>query len=417
MTPEDDGRRPEPVPPVTEARPGSDDRGPERPAPAEGCLTRAIRLPVRIVVLVLVVPVRMVWDALVVCGKALERTVLRPAARALGWLWRTLVVVPVTAVGRALAWLGRTLIVTALDWLWRTLLAPAGQGLGVALEWLARAVLVWPWVALHRYVLAPAGRGVAWLWRILVVTPLSWLWRQVIAPAGRGLGAVLAWLGRALFVWPWVALYRYVLAPVGRAVAWLGRTAYAGLAAAMRGIGVALAWLGRTLIVLPAAALYRFVLTPAGHGLRWLGRILLVVPAVAVWRWILKPVGHALAVVCREIGAALGHAWRVAGYISRAVWRFLARLFRWIFVEPVRWVYRTVLTPIGHAVRDQLWRPAAQAVRAVGRGVRQALVSAWESARQTRAEIRRALFGAPRREPVPPRTRTLGSSTTALTKD
>ncbi|MER5829099.1 hypothetical protein ABT086_44760, partial [Streptomyces mirabilis] len=51
-----------------------------------------------------------------------------------------------------------------------------------------------------------------------------------------------------------------------------------------------------------------------------------------------------------------------------------------------------------------------------------------ESARQTRADIRRMLFGTPRepervplakdrREPGAAGTRTLGSSTTALTKD
>ncbi|MFD9204040.1 hypothetical protein ACFWDP_37960, partial [Streptomyces anthocyanicus] len=123
----------------------------------------------------------------------------------------------------------------------------------------------------------------------------------------------------------------------------------------------------------------------------------------------------------------------------------------WIIVEPVRRAYRSVFTPMGHFVRDVFWKPAAEAARSVGRVTRQALASARETARQTRADIRRALFGAPREpEPVPlsaPRpepepvrlvepggplrsapgasrgertgagTRTLGSSTTALTKD
>lgn len=40
----------------------------QQDATPEGCLAVAIRIPVRIVVLVLVVPVRMVWDALVVGG-------------------------------------------------------------------------------------------------------------------------------------------------------------------------------------------------------------------------------------------------------------------------------------------------------------------------------------------------------------
>lgn len=111
-------------------------------------------------------------------------------------------------------------------------------------------------------------------------------------------------------------------------------------------------------------------------------------------------------------------------HISLAVGRFLANVFRWTFVEPVRWVYRTVLTPVGHVVRDAVLRPVAEAARSVGRATRQALASARESVRQARADFRRMLFGESReREAVPAReprgreTRTLGSSTTALTKD
>jgi hypothetical protein len=102
----------------------------------------------------------------------------------------------------------------------------------------------------------------------------------------------------------------------------------------------------------------------------------------------------------------------------------LGTLFRWIFVEPVRWVYRTVLTPVGHVVRDTVLRPAAEGARVVGRAVREALAGARDTVRQARADFRRMLFGEPRqpaavdrREPQAPATRTLGSSTTALTKD
>ncbi|MFG2191618.1 hypothetical protein [Streptomyces sp. NPDC048639] len=113
------------------------ERLPDRAAPAEGCLTVAIRMPVRIIALIVVVPVRLVWDALVACGKALERTVLRPLGRALAWLWRTLVVAPCHAVGRALAWMWRTLIVVpftaigrALAWTGRTLVVTRSPGSG-----------------------------------------------------------------------------------------------------------------------------------------------------------------------------------------------------------------------------------------------------------------------------------------------
>ncbi|WP_336049058.1 hypothetical protein [Streptomyces sp. CA2R101] len=374
-------------------------RVPARYAPGEGCVTQVVRIPVRIVVLVLVVPVRLVWDALTAAGRAVDRSVLRPLGRGLARLWRTLVVVPLawawrTLVVLPLGWTWRTLIVAPLGWLWRAVLAPAGRGTGRAVAWLVRRLLVLPAQWLYTHVLTPVGHGLAWLLR--------------------GLGTALGWLGRALFVWPWVTLWRYVLAPVGR------------------GTGAVLAWLVRVLVVVPAQWLYLHVLTPAGRGLAWLVRglgtvlatlvrWLVVVPLVTLWRYVLVPAGRlltaAVTAVVRETATALGHCWRAAGIISRALGRLLAAVLRWVLVEPLRWVYRTVLTPLGHGIRDGIWRP-----------VRQALRTARATVRQTRGEIRRALFGAPaqprpataaepRREPEAPGTRTLGSSTTALTKD
>ncbi|MET9835014.1 hypothetical protein ABZ078_38360 [Streptomyces sp. NPDC006385] len=329
----------------------------EKPSPQRqepaGCLVVAIRIPVRIVVLVLVVPVRMLWDALVVAGRFLNDTVLRP-------------------VGRALLWLGR-------------------------------AVFVWPFVGVWRYVVVPLAKGIAWLGNVLLVVPAVWLYRYVLTPVGhacawvaRGVGYACAWLGRGIragLEW----LYARVLTPVGHAVMWV-----------LKGLGAVLAAIGLGLFGVVA----------------WLVRYLVVVPAVWLYRWVLAPVGRVLAVVGREVWDALGHAWRVAGRISLAVGRFLASLFRWIFVEPVRWVYRTVLTPVGHVVRDLVLRPVAEAARSVGRVTRQALTAARDSVRQARADFRRMLFGEPRqreavarREPPGRETRTLGSSTTALTKD
>ncbi|MFI0786478.1 hypothetical protein ACH4Q6_12880 [Streptomyces lydicus] len=282
--------------------------------PGEGCLTTAVRIPVRVVALILVVPVRLLWDALATAARAVDRTVLRPLGRGLALLWRTLVV-------RPLAWAARTLIAAPLALLWR-------------------------------HVLTPLGRGLGWLAHRLVVVPARWL-----------------------YVW--------VLAPVGRAAGWV---------------------LARVAAVL--AALVRWIV---------------LVPAVALWRYVLGPVLGALAtvltVIAREVADALGHCWRIAGAVSRAVGRFLGAVLRRLVVEPLRRAYRHVLTPLGHAVRDGVWRPA----RRVLRGAR-------ETVRQTRGEIRRALFGTPvperRSEAVPPHrepggrgTRTLGSSTTALTKD
>ena len=360
------------------------DKPPAQPRYPEGRLAVAIRVPVRIVVLVLVVPVRLVWDALTVAGGFLSRTVLRP--------------------------------------------------LGRALRWLGRALFVRPFVALWRWVVVPAGKALGWLGNVLVVVPALWLYRYVLTPVGHVLARVARAIGAAL---EW--LYARVLVPVGRGIAWLLEGAGLLLAAAGAGVFAVVSWLARYLLVVPARWLYAWVLAPVGRALAWFvgavvtgigavlywtARVLLVLPALVLWRRVLVPVGRVLAVVARETGEALGHAWRIAGRISRAVGRVLGTLLRWIFVEPVRWVYRTVLTPVGHVLRDHVLRPAAEAARVVGRSVRQALAAARDTVRQARADLRRMLLGEPRppaaadrREPVGRGTRTLGRSTTALTKD
>ncbi|MFI8306935.1 hypothetical protein ACIF80_26570 [Streptomyces sp. NPDC085927] len=353
---------------------------PRQPEAGEGCLVVAIRLPVRVVVLLVVLPVRLVWDAGAAAARWLGRAVFRP-------------------LGRALLWAGR-------------------------------AVFVWPLVGLWRYVLVPLGGALAWLGNLVVVVPAGWLYRYVLVPVGSAL------------VW----LYARVLTPFGHGVTWVVRGIVAVLATIGLGVFAVLARLARYLVVVPCVWLYTWVLTPVGHAvarcvkglvrlagmlvtgigtvLYWITRILFVLPLLAVWRWVLVPVGRVLAVVGREIWDALGHAWRVAGYVSLAVGRFLRTLFRWVVVEPVRWVYTRVLTPVGHVVRDVVLRPAAAAAGAVGRAVRQSLASARLTLRQARADLRRVLVGEQhpardenRREPIGGDTRTLGSRTTALTKD
>ncbi|MER6227258.1 hypothetical protein ABT189_43050 [Streptomyces sp900105755] len=275
---------------------------PQQPQPPsqhpEGCLVVAVRIPVRIFVFLVVLPVRLLWDAL-------------------------------TAAGR---------------FLWRYVLVPVGRAIGLVLH----ALLVVPLIWLYRHLLTPLGHA------------LRWLCAQVFPPAGRAL------------VW----LYARVLTPIGHVL---------------------------VRILVPVAKALEWVFEMLGAALYWTVRVLLVLPALALWRWILAPAGHVLAVVLREIGEALGHAWRAAGYVARAVGRVIGTLFRWIFLEPARWVYRTVLTPVGHVVRDLVLHPVAGAARAIGRAVRQA-----------RADLRRALFGEPRpparidrREPGGRDTRTL----------
>jgi hypothetical protein len=385
-------------------------------SPPEGCLTVAIRIPVRIVVLVLVVPVRIVWDAFVVVGRFLRDSVLRP-------LWRALVVWPCVTV-------------------WRYLVVPLAKAVG----WLGKVLLVIPLVWLYRSVLTPLGHGVVWVGRG-IVAGLTWVYARVLTPVGhgivwllRGVGAGLVWIctvigqGVAWVVRGIVAgltwVYARMFTPVGHGIVWLLTGAGAVLMWILKGVGAVLLWIftpvGRAIVwcARGLAWLASAVVTGIGLALYWIARVLLVLPAVALWRWILAPLGRVLAVVGREVWDALGHAWRIAGHISLAVGRFLGTLCRWIFVEPVRWVYREVLTPVGHLVRDVVLRPVAEAARSVGRITRATLASARQSVREARADFRRVLFGEPRqreavarREPTAADTRTLGSSTTALTKD
>lgn len=83
-------------------------QAPQGYEPGEGILTTLIRIPVRIVVLVLVLPARMVWDALTALWHAADRVLLRP-------------------LGRALLWLLDTLVLTPLAWLYTWVLTPSAR--------------------------------------------------------------------------------------------------------------------------------------------------------------------------------------------------------------------------------------------------------------------------------------------------
>ncbi|MCX5343638.1 hypothetical protein [Streptomyces atratus] len=363
----------------------------------EGCLTTLIRIPVRIVVLAIVLPVRMIWDALVAGARAADRILLRPLGRALSWLLATLVLIPAV-------------------WLYEAVLTPLGH----ALLWLAAAVFVRPWVALWRYVLVPAVRyglvvPVVWLYEA-VLTPIGHglrrVHRELLAPAGRGIAAGVGWVLTALFVRPVAGLWRYVLVP----------------------FALAAAWLAEHLIVRPPAWVYRELLTPLGHGITWLLELLargiaavgsglwavvvwlvltlLVAPLGRLYRRVLAPVG-------REIAAAFGVAWRIAGYISRAVGRAIAWLAWHLIGAPVTWVYRTVCTPVGHFVRDAVWAPAKRAAVEAGRAARAALRTARETVARARRDAWRALVGGARapepREQGSPLARRLGATQQAMT--
>ncbi|MFB8407781.1 hypothetical protein [Streptomyces sp. NPDC055912] len=370
---------------------------PERtghPSEPEGCLTAAVRIPVRIVVLVLVVPLRLGWDVLVLCGAFLRR-MFRPVGRALAWFGDAVL----APVGRAVArvaegvatacwWLVATLFKTVFHWpwlgLWRYVIVPvAVHGIAAPAAWL------------HRTVLAPLGRGLA--------RGTAWAYARLLAPLGRGTGLVL----RAVLVWPWTALWRYAVVPVATGVyRWVLTPLGHGLTRLARGAGRGLALLGRGVALL-------------GRGVGLLLRVLVLAPLVFLYRWVLTPVGRVLAVVGRELADALVVAWRVAGYVTRAVGRALKRLARNLIGRPAAWFYRSVCTPVGHLVRDAVWRPARKAAVEAGRAVSAALASARASVAAARRDAWRALFGGLREpEPVPGipgRARNLGGAASRQT--
>lgn len=337
--------------------PGLDHRyGPET------ALTRLIRVPVRIVVLVVVLPVRMAWDLLVAGRHAFDRVVLPPARRAfaasaaalgrgLEWLFG--------GIGRVLGWLIGVLVLIPLKWLYTSVLTPLGHGL----RWIGTALLVPAAVGL--------GTGLVWLFTTLLVRPAAGLWRHALVPGVR-YGVIV----------PLVWLYGAVLTPVGRGTAWFLGLLGQGAVAIGRGLGVVVTSLVMALLVIPASWLHRRVLTPVG----------------------------------REIAAAAEVAWRVAGYVSRAVGRVLAQLARHLIGVPMAWAYRTMCTPVGHFVRDALWAPARRAAAEAGRAAREALATLRETVRQARRDAWRALVGgkggARSGEPLGVPARTLGSTTT-----
>ncbi|MFE2327609.1 hypothetical protein ACFXD5_27440, partial [Streptomyces sp. NPDC059385] len=126
-------------------------------AGGDGCLVGVIRIPVKIVAVLVVLPVRVVWELLVALGRALHRHVLGP-----------LYAHVVEPAFRAVMWLLGTLL---------------------------KLVFVWPWVGLWRYVLVPVGRGFVWLGRAV--------YGRVFVPVGRflgdyvfrPLGGALVWVG------------------------------------------------------------------------------------------------------------------------------------------------------------------------------------------------------------------------------
>ncbi|MEW2633367.1 hypothetical protein AB0903_17350 [Streptomyces sp. NPDC048389] len=253
------------------------DVAPQGYEPGDGCLAQAVRIPVRVVVVLVVIPVRMVWDVLVLCGRAVDRVLLRPLGRLLAWVFEEVV----TPVGLAVARLA---------------------GL------VCKVLFYWPWVGLWRYVVVPVVR-------YGLVVPAVWAYRQLLTPLGHGVARVVRglWWGAVrlvgvLLVAPVVWVYRYVLAPVGREVAAAVGVAWRIAGFVSRAVGRGLKWLVWNLVGRPARWFYREVCTPVGHFVR-----------DAVWR----PVAEAAVQAGRAARAAVATARETVRQARRDAWRAL----------------------------------------------------------------------------------------------
>ncbi|MEU6892140.1 hypothetical protein ABZ934_10120 [Streptomyces sp. NPDC046557] len=181
----------------------------------------------KIVAVLVVLPVRVVWDLMVGAARAVHRHLLGP--------------------------------------LYTYVLGPVLRALGQVVSFLLRLLFVWPWVGLWRYLLGPLVRALYGyliapvaraVYRYLLRPPALAVWRYLLVPLGHG----LAWLC--------VRLYRYVLRPVGKVLAW----AWAVSARVVRVLGRGLRWVGWVLLGWPLSQVYRYVLTPVGHLLRGVWR-------------------------------------------------------------------------------------------------------------------------------------------------
>ncbi|MFC5750392.1 hypothetical protein [Actinomadura rugatobispora] len=332
-----------PPPPVDLTKPPAARTRPAATGPAW------IVVPARVVAVVVVLPLRLVYDLVALLFRGLKRTprgvgrfllaaymaLLHPVVRVIGqgavalwsglvWLWTYAVYIP-------LRWVAVVVMLGGLRLF--------GRGSGRLARWFY-SIFVAPVVRLLAAIGSVLGSGLAWLGsgvlrllELVVARPLVALWAGLVW-AAKGVGAGLMFLLSVLVVVPAVALWRYVLRPPLLGLAWLGRTAGTGVAALAAIFAGALVWAWRML----------------GRLLYWVARILFVIPALFVYRYLLRPIGLAGRFLWTN-GVVAPSRWVKdallvpVGRGSRAVWRVSVR-------DPARWARRSVLAPVRDAGRD-----------------------------------------------------------------
>lgn len=205
--------------------------------------------------LIIVVPIRLLWELLSAIGRFTRAYVLRP----LGLLAYAVLVRPlVWLVRRPLWWLIRH----PLWWVLRVLILQPSR-------WVVERLVVPLGRMILRYVLRPAWIAFAWVVTILWIP---------VAFAARWIGRGLAALWRVL--WP-------LLAAFGRVLAWTWHLA-----------GVVLFYL----LIWPLRIVWRGVVRPVLGALRWAWR-LTVSPAA---RWLRRHVWEPARAAGRSVSRALG---------------------------------------------------------------------------------------------------------------
>ncbi|MFG1997758.1 hypothetical protein ACGFNU_01270 [Spirillospora sp. NPDC048911] len=341
-----------------------------------------IVIPARIVALVIVLPIRLVYDLIRVIGRGLKAA-LGGLMRAMAWPFRQLytwllrpvglgIAAGLVWVGTGLAWVFNVTIVRPLGWLLNVVVLGFfrmfGRGSGRLGRWFYRTVLA----PIGRF-LASIGRGIGagllatwrgllWLLNILIVIPLSFVGgglKRLLLGTGRVIAYIaqgIAWLFAVLIVLPLTLLWQYILRPPLTGLVWVGRLIGSGLAYLGRGTGTVLLAGWRAISGALAWAWHT-----AGRILRWLARILFVIPALAIWNFVLRPVLHGLAEGARMAGRFLRWLWNVfvatpARWVRDAVLRpvknMIRETWRLTVLEPARWMNASIVAPVRQTGRD-----------------------------------------------------------------
>ncbi len=225
------------------------------------------------VAVAILVPVRLLWEALKLLGRTTVAALvflLERLLTPLGSLVRHWVIRPAWHLLKDFVW----------DWLlhqvlWGLILTPVlAFLLDFVLRPLRRAIEEWLW----RRVLVPAALT---LWRHVLVPVATQLWRWVLRPVARVVVGVVALLLEWLVARPIVALWRWVLAPLLR----VSRvTLRFGWRMATRVVTV--------LVVIPCVYVYRTVLRPVSSALGTVWNALVTRPARWVHRGVVVPMNR-----------------------------------------------------------------------------------------------------------------------------